>query len=120
MNKVYQNICTILDCQSLPAADTGTSLSAAQMDSLEAALEARNKEIKILTDKVAESEKSLKASNEKVASLTADLAEAKKLPAAGTTNVVDVPANNSGKTPTPLDAYLQAKSSARALFNALP
>lgn len=114
MNKFFKHICAILDRKEVEVSDTHTIVFAeADIDTLEAAFEAREKELHDLTNKVTEQET-------KVNDLTAQLADAKRQPAADTIAVVETHKGEQQKSQSPVDGFFSAKSNARKLFNALP
>ena len=111
MKKTYTNICKALACDALEATDDKTTLTTAQLDTIEADITAKYKEITDLSAQVA-----------KLTQINKDLeAKVKSLPADTTTNVVDD--KKDGGAPTEksdIEKFFDTTNSAQALFDSLP
>ena len=111
MNKVFKNICALLACEFLASTDDKVTLTTAQLDTLKADMEAKQKSINDLTAQV----NTLTESN---ASLKEKL---EKLPAASTQNVVDTKKNAVPEAEkSDIERFYDTTNSAQALFDALP
>ena len=111
MNKVFKNICALLACEFLASTDDKVTLTTAQLDSLEADLEAKQKSI---TDLKAEIN-TLKETNTKLEE------KIKTLPAASTQNVMDTKKNAVPEAEkSDIERFYDTTNSAQALFDALP
>jgi ATP-dependent protease ClpP protease subunit len=104
MKKVFNRICTILDCKDLESQDGKITLSDSQMDSIEAAVEARHKEIQDLT-----------TMNKK---LENEVKELKGKPADETHDVVTTPKSNPEQSP--MDEFVKTSQNAHELYDLLP
>ena len=111
MKKTYTNICRILACDALDATDDKTTLTTAQLDTIESDLSAKATSIADLTAQVEKLTKTNTALEEKV----------KALPADTTTNVVDDKKDGSTHTEkTDIEKFYDTTNSAQALFDSLP
>lgn len=111
MKKTYTNICRILACDALDATDDKTTLTTAQLDTIESDLSAKATSIADLTAQVGKLTKTNTALEEKV----------KALPADTTTNVVDNKKDGSTHTEkTDIEKFYDTTNSAQALFDSLP
>ena len=111
MNKVFKNICALLACEFLASTDDKVTLTTAQLDTLEADMEAKQKSI---TDLKAEIN-TLKDTNTKLEE------KIKTLPAASTQNVVDTKKNAVPEAEkSDIERFYDTTNSAQALFDALP
>ena len=111
MNKVFKHICALLACEFLASTDDKVTLTTAQLDSLEADLEAKQKSI---TDLKAEIN-TLKETNTKLEE------KIKTLPAASTQNVMDTKKNAVPEAEkSDIERFYDTTNSAQALFDALP
>ena len=111
MKKTYHYICKALACDALESADDKTTLTTAQLDTIEADITAKYKEITDLTAQVAKLTQSNKDLEAKVQSLPADT----------TTNVVDD--KKDGGAPSEksdIEKFFDTTNSAQALFDSLP
>ena len=109
MKKTYTNICHILACDSLDATDDKSTLTTAQLDSIEADISAKAQSITDLTAQVAKLTQANNALEEKV----------KSLPAATTTNIVDDKKDTSAEK-SDIERFFDTTNSAQALFDSLP
>ena len=111
MKKTYTNICRILACDALDATDDKTTLTTAQLDTIEADITAKATSIADLTAQVEKLTQANTALEEKV----------KALPADTTTNVVDDKKDGSAHTEkTDIEKFYDTTNSAQALFDSLP
>ena len=109
MKKTYTNICHILACDSLDATDDKSTLTTAQLDTIEADITAKAQSITDLTAQVAQLTQANNALEEKV----------KSLPAATTTNIVDDKKDTSAEK-SDIERFYDTTNSAQALFDSLP
>ena len=111
MKKTYTNICRILACDSLDATDDKTTLTTAQLDTIESDLSAKATSIADLTAQV-----------EKLTQSNNDLeAKVKSLPAATTKDVVDDKKDSSSTADkSDIERFYDTTNSAQALFDSLP
>ena len=111
MKKTYTNICHILACDALDATDDKTTLTTAQLDSIEADITAKAQSIADLTAQV-----------EKLTQSNKDLeAKVKSLPAATTKDVVDDKKDSSSNADkSDIERFYDTTNSAQALFDSLP
>ena len=112
MNKIYTHICALLSCPHIEATETGAAtITTAQLDTLESSFEARDKEIKTLTDKV----------NELTTANAALQAKLDTKPADSTTTVVnDKQGSDVNNVKSDIERFIAASNSAQELFNSLP
>lgn len=111
MKKTYTNICHILACDSLDATDDKSTLTTAQLDTIEADITAKAQSIEDLTAKVAQLTQANNALEEKV----------KSLPAATTKDVVDDKKDSSSTNDkSDIERFYDTTNSAQALFDSLP
>ena len=112
MNKIYTHICALLSCPHIEATEAGAaSITTAQLDTLESSFEARDKEIKTLTDKV----------NELTTANAALQAKLDTKPADSTTTVVnDKQGSDVNNVKSDIERFIAASNSAQELFNSLP
>lgn len=110
MKKAYTNICHILACDALDASDDKTTLTTAQLDSIEADITAKAQSIADLTAQV-----------EKLTQSNKDLeAKVKSLPAATTKDVVDDKKDSSTADKSDIERFYDTTNSAQSLFDSLP
>ena len=111
MKKTYSNICKTLACDSLKANDDKVTLSTAQLDSIEADITAKYKEITTLSADV-----------DRLTKANSDLEEKlKKLPADTTNTVVDDKKDGGTNTEkSDIEKFYDTTNSAQALFDSLP
>ena len=111
MKKTYTNICRILACDALDATDDKTTLTTAQLDTIEANITAKEQSITDLRAQVAHLTQANKDLEAKV----------KALPAATTTNVVDNKKDSGASTEkSDIEKFYDTTNSAQALFDSLP
>ena len=111
MNKVFKNICALLTCEFLASTDDKVTLTTAQLDTLEADMEAKEKSINDLKAEI----NTLKDTNTRLEE------KIKTLPAASTQNVVDTKKNAVPEAEkSDIERFYDTTNSAQALFDALP
>lgn len=111
MKKTYTNICRILACDALDATDDKTTLTTAQLDSIEADITDKAQSIADLTAQVAQLTQANKDLEAKV----------KSIPAATTKDVVDDKKDNSPTAEkSDIERFYDTTNSAQALFDSLP
>ena len=111
MNKVFKNICALLACEFLASTDDKVTLTTAQLDTLEADMEAKQKSISDLKAEI----NTLKETNTKLEE------KIKTLPAASTQNVVDTKKSAVPEAEkSDIERFYDTTNSAQALFDALP
>ena len=111
MKKTYTNICRILACDALDATDDKTTLTTAQLDSIEADITDKAQSIADLTAQVAQLTQANKDLEAKV----------KSIPAATTKDVVDDKKDNSSNADkSDIERFYDTTNSAQALFDSLP
>ena len=111
MNKVFKHICALLACEFLASTDDKITLTTAQLNTLEADIEAKQKSINDLKAEI----NTLKDTNTKLEE------KIKTLPAASTQNVVDTKKNAVPEAEkSDIERFYDTTNSAQALFDALP
>ena len=111
MNKIYKNICKVLACETITTEEDKSTLTTAQLDSLETEFEARDKMIASLTEKVNDLTKSKETLEAKLANRPADT----------TNDVVDDKKDSSPKAElSDIEKFYQTTNSAQALYDSLP
>ena len=111
MKKTSSNICKTLACDSLEANDDKVTLTTAQLDSIEADITAKYKEIT-----------NLSADVDRLTKANSDLEEKlKKLPADTTNTIVDDKKDGGTNTEkSDIEKFYDTTNSAQALFDSLP
>lgn len=111
MKKTYSNICKTLVCDALEANDDKITLTTAQLESIEADITAKYKEITALSADV-----------DRLTKANSDLEEKlKKLPADTTNTIVDDKKDGGTNTEkSDIEKFYDTTNSAQALFDSLP
>ena len=107
MNKTYAFICALIGAQTIAFSDDKATMTAQQLDSIEAALAAKDKDIKDHLDTIA-------ARDARIAELEAALA---KQPADNSKPVVEEGKKNEASDKSDVEAFVDTYNSARNLYN---
>lgn len=107
MNKTYAFICALIGTQTIAFSDDKATMTAQQLDSIEAALAAKDKDIKDHLDTIA-------VRDARIAELEAALA---KQPAEHSKTVVEEGKKNEASEKSDVEAFVDTYNSARNLYN---
>ena len=134
MKKILTSICAILACEHLLSNDGKVTLEDAQLDSLEAAINADKQKISDLTAQVqtltsekqtlANEKQQLEADKQTLTTsnqqLTAEVAALKQKPGDTTAHVVNDKHDEQPGEKSEAEQYFECRANAQALFDALP
>ena len=120
MKKIFKSICAILTCEHLMSNDGKITLSDAQIESLESAINADKQTISDLNAQISTLKSEKQSLSDANTQLQAEVNTLKQKPGDTTAHVVNDKHTDQPAEKSEAEQYFESRANAQSLFDALP